>query len=36
MGYSSEEDDSNDAFKTEPHTLIADGAAVLRDICPTG
>jgi hypothetical protein len=30
--YSSVEDDSNDALKTKLHTLIADGAAVLRDI----
>ena len=36
MGYSSVEDDSNDALKTKLHTLIADGAAVLPDICPTG
>jgi hypothetical protein len=36
MGYSSVEDDSNDALKTKSHTLIADGATVLRDICPTG
>ena len=36
MGYSSVEDDSNDVLKTKLHTLIADGAAVLRDICPTG
>ena len=36
MGYSSVEDDSNDALNTKLHTLIADGAGVLRDICPMG
>lgn len=36
MGYNSARGESNDAFKTKLHTLIADGAAVLRDTCPTG
>ena len=36
MGYSSDRGDSNDALKTKLHTLIADGVAVLRNICPTG
>jgi hypothetical protein len=36
MGYNSARGESNDALKTKLHTLIADGAAVLRDICPTG
>ena len=36
MGYSSTEDDSNDALKTKTHTLIADHVTVLQNICSTG
>jgi hypothetical protein len=35
-GYNSARGDSNDAFKTKLHTLIAYGVSVPRDIGPTG